>query len=297
MLIHRVFKTYIKQFLSLKNLVVFSIFLAFTQMFSSCLQFRMSDKKVAKYFQNKQYKPEFHTYQVGKRTMHYVSIGADTLPTVLLIHGSPGAWDAFIDYLGDSSMVEKMRLIAVDRPGFGKSNFGKAERDLAKQAALIKPILETNKSGKSMILVGHSYGGPVIARLAMDYPDLVRGLIFLAPSIAPELEKTKWFQYPAEWLLINWLLPRGLLVSNREIRHLKEDLEKIIPYWGNINKPVIYIHGEKDSLVPIANADFAHKMLVNAKVEMIRIPNTDHFIPWTHEKLVKDAIFKAVKEF
>jgi pimeloyl-ACP methyl ester carboxylesterase len=287
----------IKQLFSLKTLVVFSIFTALTQMFSSCLQFRMSDKKVADYFKNKQYKPQSHSYKVGNRTMHYMDVGADTLPTVLLIHGSPGAWDAFIDYLGDSSMVEKMRLIAVDRPGFGKSNFGKAERDLAQQSALIKPILEHNKSGKPMILVGHSYGGPLIARLAMDFPDLVGGLVFLAPSIAPELEETKWFQYPAEWILINWMLPRGLLVSNREIRHLKKDLEEILPYWEKINKPVIYIHGEKDSLVPIGNADFAHKMLVNAKVEMIRIPNTDHFIPWSHEKLVKDAIFKAVNGF
>jgi pimeloyl-ACP methyl ester carboxylesterase len=283
--------------LNIKILVSVLIFIALTQMFSACLQFRLSDKKVADYFKNKQYKPDFQTYKVDLRTMHYARIGADSLPTVLLLHGSPGAWDGFIDYLGDSSMVEQMRMIAVDRTGFGKSDFGKTEKELKKQAEAIKPVLEKYQNGKKIILVGHSYGGPLIARLAMDYPNLVRGLVFLAPSIDPSLEETKWFQYPADWFWLRWIVPRAVVVSNQEIMHLKGDLTQMLPLWQNIKCPVIYIHGEKDSLVPIENADFAKKMLINAKVEFIRIPNTDHFIPWSHEKLVKEAIFKAVETF
>lgn len=286
-----------KKKISFKLVVIALIFIFLTQMFSSCLQFRMSDKEVAKFFKGRQYKPSFHTYKVANRTMHYAQIGADTLPTVLLIHGSPGAWDAFINYLGDSTMVEKMRLIAIDRAGFGKSDFGKTEKNLKKQAEALKPILEQYQNGQKVILVGHSYGGPLIARLAMDYPEYVRGLIFLAPSIAPDLEKTKWFQYPADWVLLRWIVPRAAVVSNQEIMHLKGDLEKMLPLWKDIKCPVMYIHGEKDSLVPIGNADFAQKMLENAKVEMTRIPQTDHFIPWSHEELIKKAIFKAVKEF
>ncbi len=282
---------------TIKILVSLLIFMALTQLFSACLQFRLSDKKVAEYFKNKRYKPDFQTYKVDTRTMHYARIGEDSLPTVLLLHGSPGAWDGFIDYLGDSSMVEQMRLIAVDRPGFGKSGFGKTEKDLKKQAEAISPILKKYQNGKKIILVGHSYGGPLIARLAMDYPDLVRGLVFLAPSIDPELEKTKWFQYPADWFWLRWIVPRAVVVSNQEIMHLKGDLEKMRPLWQQIKCPVIYIHGDKDSLVPIANMDFAKKMLVNASVEFIKIPDTDHFIPWTHEKLVKEAILRAVKDF
>jgi pimeloyl-ACP methyl ester carboxylesterase len=286
-----------KKSFNLKYVVVILIFFSLTQLMSACLQFRMSDKEITKFFQNKQYKPDFHTYKVGNRTMHYAKIGADTLPTVLLIHGSPGAWDGFINYLGDSSMVEKMRLLAVDRTGFGKSDFGKTEKDLQKQAEAVRPILEKYQNGKKIILVGHSYGGPLIARLAMDYPEYVRGLIFLAPSIAPQLEKTKWFQYPADWILLRWIVPRAAVVSNQEIMHLKGDLEKMMPLWKGIKCPVIYIQGEKDSLVPIENADFAQKMLENATIEMVRIPNTDHFIPWSHEGMIKEAIFKAIKEF
>lgn len=280
-----------------KILLFVLAFIIITQILSACLQFRMSDKKVNEYFKNKRYKPDFETYKVGKRTMHYARIGADSLPTVVFLHGSPGAWDGFIGYLGDSTMVEKMQMISIDRTGFGKSGFGKTEKDLQKQAEAIKPILEKYATKGKIILVGHSYGGPLIARLAMDYPEYVRGLIFLAPSIAPELEKTKWFQYPADWLLLRWIVPSAAVVSNQEIMHLKGDLEKMLPLWQNIKCPITYIHGEKDSLVPIENADFAQKMLINAQVEMIRIPHTDHFIPWSHEALIKKAIFEAVNTF
>ncbi len=53
---------------------------------------------------------------------------------------------------------------------------------------MMKPILELVVNQKT-ILVGHSLGGPVIARTAMDYPDLVDGLILVGGSIDPEMEK------------------------------------------------------------------------------------------------------------
>jgi pimeloyl-ACP methyl ester carboxylesterase len=271
------------------------VIVGLSQLVSACMQFRMSDTEVRQYFADKATKPTFHTYQVGQRTMHYAAIGADTLPTVLLVHGSPGAWDGFIDYLGDSVLHGQVRLLAVDRPGYGKSGFGRAERDLRQQAALLQPILAAHRNGKRLVLVGHSYGGPLIARLAMDYPDLVDGLVFLAPSIDPAQEKTKWFQYPAEWWAINWLFPRALLVCNREIRHLQGDLTAALPGWQQIRQPVIFIQGEKDSLVPIENADFALRMLTNTQVEMIRLPGVDHFIPWSHPQVVKAAILKAAQ--
>ena len=45
-----------------------------------------------------------------------------------------------------------------------------------------------------IMLIGHSLGGPVIARMAMDYPDAYQGLIFVAASIDPEMEKEEWYR-------------------------------------------------------------------------------------------------------
>src|SRR3546814_16092495 len=54
------------------------------------------------------------------------------------------------------------------------------------------PLLLGN--GAPAIVVGHSLGGPIAAKLAMDYPDRVRGLLLLAPSVAPALEAPRWYQ-------------------------------------------------------------------------------------------------------
>jgi hypothetical protein len=127
---------------------------------SRCVQFRMSDKKVKAYFAGSPAPPAFAFTDAATRSIHYASLGADTLPMVMFVHGSPGSWDAFIGFFKDSLLLGKVRIISVDRPGFGKSNLGKPQRSLKTQAASLVPILETNRSATRPILVGHSLGGP-----------------------------------------------------------------------------------------------------------------------------------------
>jgi pimeloyl-ACP methyl ester carboxylesterase len=44
--------------------------------------------------------------------------------------------------------------------------------------------------------VGRSYGAAIAAKLAMDYPDLVKKLFLISPACAPKLEKYWWFSKP-----------------------------------------------------------------------------------------------------
>ena len=39
----------------------------------------------------------------------------------------------------------------------------------------------------------HSYGGPLIARAAMNYSELIAGLIFVAITGDPELSAPRWY--------------------------------------------------------------------------------------------------------
>jgi predicted alpha/beta hydrolase len=52
-------------------------------------------------------------------------------------------------------------MIAIDRPGFGYSDFGKAV-DLETQASLLESLATQITNSKPIVLVGHSLGGPVI---------------------------------------------------------------------------------------------------------------------------------------
>jgi pimeloyl-ACP methyl ester carboxylesterase len=60
--------------------------------------------------------------------LHYAKTGADTLPTLFFVHGSPGSWIKFGKYLMDTDLLKKYRMISIDRPGFGYSNFGQAKK-------------------------------------------------------------------------------------------------------------------------------------------------------------------------
>lgn len=270
---------------------------AFILLMDSCIQFRMSKSEIDTYFKDKEKKGTLRQYAVGNRTLNYLVAGDTNKPLIVFIHGSPGSLSAFIDFMADSTLLKRAQLITVDRPGFGASNFGYAEPSLKKQASLLKPILEEYKDNRPIILIGHSLGGPLIARMAMDYPELVDGLIMVAPSIAPELEPYEWFRAPLATPFLKWLLPRSIRASNDEIYKLKPELEEMLPLWKEIKTPTIVIQGSKDSLVDPGNADFAQKMMVNASVQVELIEGMDHFVPWTNPELIRKAAVDLLERY
>lgn len=273
-----------KRFLKWLSITFFLVFIGLA-IFIQTIDFSMSEEEILRAFQGREFSPTFQIIETEERQMHYVSIGDTSKQTILFVHGSPGSWDNFIGFLSDPLLLEKYKMISVDRPGFGKSDAGIPERSLVKQASDIASVLKKEKS--SAILVGHSYGGPVITRMAIDYPELVEGLIIVAGSVDPELEKTKWFQIPVHYKILSWILPKQLYSTNEEIIALKKELEIMKPFWANITKPVSIIQGGKDTLVPKENATFAKERLINAPVNMVEIPEMNHFVPWNSPQLIR----------
>lgn len=238
----------------------------------------------------------FATYKIKTQNIYYAKYGNSKKQPVIFVHGSPGSWRGWVRFLTDPELNQNFYLIAVDRPGFGESDLGKSEPSIEKQAEAIFQVIELEKL-TNPILVGHSLGGPVIARMAMDHPDRFEGLVFVAASVSPVLEETKWFQYPANWFGIKQIIPTELRVCNEEILALKENLTEMLPLWSNIKSPTIIIHGEKDDLVPIANKDFLIEKLNQKTVKQVVVdPDLNHFIPWKKSVLIKQAILDLTKK-
>jgi pimeloyl-ACP methyl ester carboxylesterase len=263
---------------------------------TGCMKLRLNDSEVKQYFAKKTTPVSIKRYKVGRRKIRYIETGADTLPMVLFVHGAPGGLDAFNGFLADSALKGKAHLVSVDRPGYGYSNYGKSVPSIQKQAELLKPLLDSNRSGQPVILVGHSYGGPIIAKMAAMYPKQVAALVLAAPAIDPANEKIFWVSYPADWLLIRLLVPRGFRVANDEkLRHV-EELEQMYDDWYKLKLPVTYIHGKKDMVEPFANAAFAQRMMRNAHLTMIIDKKMNHFVPWTHPQYIRDPVLKYLKK-
>ncbi|MEO8505331.1 MAG: alpha/beta hydrolase [Acidobacteriota bacterium] len=234
--------------------------------------------------------PTYHRYTVLDREIFAAEVGPADAPPVLLVHGSPGSWEDALNTLSDPQLETRAHLISVDRPGFGNSGAGQLETSLERQAAMLLGVLAQSAPGRKAIVVGHSLGGPIAARMAMDGAQQVAGLVLVAASIDPGLERTTWYQKAARWPIVRWIVPNILALANDEIRPLHGELEKMMPLWASIHVPVIVIQGDTDGLVPKANADFAEHMLTGAQVDMMRVPKQGHMIPWERPELIRQAI-------
>ncbi len=227
------------------------------------------------------------------RTIHAITVrSSDSLPWIILLHGSPGSTDAYLDYLSDTSLTARANLVAMDRAGFGYSDYGHPETSLQRQAADVKAVADRVAPGRKILLVGHSLGGPVICRFAMDYPDQTAGIVNVAGSVDADLEPHPWWQPVIDVPPMKWLLPGSLWASNHEIRYLAPELRLMIPLWSQIKCPVALVHAQDDRLVPVGNVDFCKKMLTGAaRVQVTVLPAGDHFILWSRRDVVVGAVF------
>jgi pimeloyl-ACP methyl ester carboxylesterase len=277
------------------GIIVFFIIACF--LFDQVVQFRMSDEELLSFFEQNKVKAEIRYYTTEGRNIRYVSIGNDSLPTILFIHGAPGSLSIYKDYFNDSLFLHTFKMYAVDRPGYGYSGFGKPEPSIQKQAAIIHLILDSlNKVKHPVILVAASYGSSIACRLAMDYPQLVDGLVLVAPSVAAGEEKVYWFTSAVENPMINWFIPRMFQSANNEKIHHKEELTKMLALWQNIHVPVMYMQGEKDELVYTTNAIFAKQHLTNTPyLDIHFFKGRPHFIPFTERPTIRQKILKMLQ--
>ena len=233
-----------------------------------------------------------HTIEVLGRPLHFVEVYNDRdkgpKPLIVFVHGTPGGWGDQLGFITNEFMRENFHMIAVDRLGHGRS-IGKIESSLQVQAASLKPLLDRDTTGKGAILMGHSLGGPIVARTAMDFPEQVSGLVFVASSGDPKRSR-RWYNIAGGIPPICWLLPNQLARSNREILPLKKELKEMLPLWQTIEVPTTILQGGKDTLVKPVNADFIQNALVNAKVKMVIKPEADHFLHWRKPQVLVDVL-------
>ena len=159
---------------------------------------------------------------------------------------------------------------------------------------MLLPIIQKTQPSWT-ILVGHSFGGPLATRIAIDNPDLIAGIVLVAPSIDPELEPPIWWRSMLNVWGIRWLVPKALRVCNQEILPLESELKAMLPDWKNIKAESIIIQGEEDKLVSPENADFAKRMLTGSEsVEIMMVEGGNHFILWSEIELITQAILKLL---
>ena len=109
-----------------------------------------------------------------------------------MIHGASSNLEIMRQPLGDR-LAERHRVILIDRPGHGWSTRDAWRASTpAMQGRMIDEALEKLGIGRAIFVV-HSWSGALGARMALDYPRRVAGLVMLAPVAYPWPGGVGWY--------------------------------------------------------------------------------------------------------
>jgi len=270
--------------------------------------------------------PAEHFINIENTKVRYVEAGAG--PVVVLIHGNAGSVDDF-EFKSLGPLCGGHRVIAVDRPGHGKSERpSDADAKLPYQAHLLHETL-SRLSVTRPVLVGHSWGGSLALAYAVEYPTDLSAIVLLAPAaysdggpdqfmravlktpvvgdvsltvgrtifgehmLKKELQKAFYpDSVPEEYLRhasSSWLRHKQVRAILEDEYGLDKDLEKVSRHYSEINIPVVIVTGDRDKVVSAKDNAYRLKTSI-AHSQLIELKNTGHQVPQTHP----ESIFNAV---
>jgi pimeloyl-ACP methyl ester carboxylesterase len=123
---------------------------------------------------------------VAGASLHIVELGPRDAagPPIVMLHGASSNLEAMRQPLGER-LAQNHRVILIDRPGHGwstRARLGDSTPEI--QGRMIDEALAKLGIGKAIFVV-HSWAGALGARMALDYPERVAGLVMLAPVAYP----------------------------------------------------------------------------------------------------------------
>lgn len=155
-----------------------------------------------------QFPPTGQFVEVDETRLHYRVEGDDTDPAVLLLHGASA--NLLDMHLALNDELDSMRAIYLDRPGLGWSDRPDGRWNPEREANLIASFMET-MGVDSAIIVGHSWGGAISLRLALDHPDRVEGLVLVAPAARAWVGEAASYNRLTHWPILGTLMTRVIV--------------------------------------------------------------------------------------
>ncbi|MBL4672844.1 MAG: alpha/beta hydrolase [Arenicella sp.] len=239
----------------------------------------------------------FHFAALAQHKIHYASSGNVEKPGVLFIHGTPGGWGAFENYLESTQLQRDFFIVSVDRLGWGESPLASKliDGDFDLQARAIKAVMDQYPT-KKWTLVGHSLGASIAPKVALYAPDSVDSLLLLAGSLDPKLGKPRWYNWAASTWAISSLIGNAMKYSNREIMGLRKQLKLMDAELrlATLNADLLIIQGGNDKLVSPKNPNYAATKWQSTfnTIEVMQLSDEGHFLPWRQAPLVVQSLYK-----
>ncbi len=250
--------------------------------------------------------------------VHYIDQGSG--PIIIMIHGLGGSHRNFEKIAKELS--KDYRIIRIDLPGFGLSEFPKNSTDLISIYDEAIDSLINRLKLDTVVLMGNSMGGMVSWVYTYKHPEKVSKLILMGSAgYNLETARKQAIQF-ARFDFVSVLAKKGLplYITNHAVHRcyfddkyiIESEVKKANMFWnieGNldvffqitktkqfpdeawikqIKQPTLIIWGENDQIAPLINASKFEKDIVHSK--KLIYPNCGH-LPQNEytEKLAKDV--------
>jgi pimeloyl-ACP methyl ester carboxylesterase len=265
---------------------------------------------------------ESMTRLADDREIHILEAGPRSDIPVVFIHGLGGSLSSWQFVMG--GLADQHRMTAVDLPGHGgssKSSPATTDYSFAGMSNDIGTVLSDGKR-KPSVIVGHSLGGAVALKLAVDQPELVAGLVLidsaaLGSSIGQELLALMAGSAGTDTArgLLSVFFEDQKLVTERGVEEMAAFQEDggweaqqavanaafadgaqsfgLNDTLAEIDKPVLLIWGENDRVIPLDHAVAALTLFPDAILKVF--PDTGHVPQVERASAVATAIDRFVR--
>ncbi|MEE2525812.1 alpha/beta hydrolase [Hyphobacterium sp. HN65] len=129
-------------------------------------------------------------------------------PPVVLLHGASSNAEDMRMALSDT--LDGYRAIYVDRPGLGWSERPSGDWSPEREAALLARLIG-ELDLESPAVIGHSWGGAISMRLAIDHPDTISGLVLIGAPLYSGVGEAAWYNRASRWFGIGPLITRVIV--------------------------------------------------------------------------------------
>lgn len=188
----------------------------------------------------------FVTLRDGRRLAYRIvnpnEAGADRT-RLIFVHGAPadaGSWNRLLDRY--QKELESFEVVVVDRLGYGNST-REPETELRAHARSLEPLLTPGT-----LLVGHSYGGPVVLRAAAEFPELIKGVVLVAGACDPQMNDAQWLRRAIGALAP--VIPDAWDAANLELLALTVENVSMRELLGEVSCSIGIVHGAWDPVCP-----------------------------------------------
>jgi len=243
--------------------------------------------------------------EVADTRLHVRDTGKHDGPAVVLLHGfgaSLHTWEPWA-----SALEATHRVVRFDLPGSGLSEpDATGTYTEARNLELLAALLDRLGIAKAA-LVGNSVGGRIAWRFAAEHPDRVTKLVLVSPDgfASPGFEYGKPYDASVAIEAMRFVLPAFVLrmslapaygdpaAMTDDLARRYHDLMRApgaraamiarlrqtvlvdpAPLLPRIAAPVLLVWGEKDAMIPVANAQDYLRLLGDAR--LVTFPDLGH---------------------